>query len=452
MQRAHLLGLYPFLNLPAAVHIEQLGNHLARVAVALRLGYLVVVELVLHNHAQHRVHLVAHGLVRQQVLLLLLPCVGLQQQRHRAVVGQHGLHLALGNALLALQHTVKAVEYLDERPLGDASCRGHRHAQRFAPRTHRRLDYVHQHLHVALAVGVGCRTELVLQAELGKPSILELAACRHGSDARCGNLAVLVAPRCQALGQTEAVLRVESAQQVFDATEDDFRLILRVGTAEALHVVVLEQHELHADEATESRLVNLSGTRQREVGAQSAIVPDGAVLLALRAQQLGLRAGGHLRVNPCVEAVDAGEGEHLERCPAIHLTASNAGAFQSAADVPPHAAVLPPLALAQSDHRLHLLRVEVVGVEAPQELCRAQQLVEPVPVLRVILASRRVLQQVLEIHTQSHVDCLADVLHAPVSALQQVNRPLLLLLLFGHNDVRCYRLKSLPTTNGDGSL
>jgi hypothetical protein len=50
------------------------------------------------------------------------------------------------------------------------------------------------------------------------------------------------------------------------------------------------------------------------------------------------------------------------------------------------------------------------------------------------------LQQVLEIHTQSHVDALADVLHAPVSTLQQVNRPLLLLLLFGHN---VYRFENL---------
>ena len=217
---------------------------------------------------------------------------------------------------------------------------------------------------------------------------------------------------------------VESAQQVFDAAEDDFRLVFGVGTAEALHVVVLEEHELHADEAAETRLVNLARAGQREVGAQSAIVPDGAVLLALRAQQLGLRAGGHLRVNPCVEAVDAGEGEHLERCPAIHLTARDAGAFQSTADVPP---------LAQSDHRLHLLRVEVVRVETPQELRPAQQLIQSVPVVGVILASRRVLQQVLEIHTQTQVDALADVLHAPVSTLQQVNRPLLLLLLFSHN-------------------
>ena len=137
LQVLHLVARDPLRHLAARIDIEQLGDDLARVSVALRLGYLVVVELVLHDDSQHRVHLVTHGLVRQQVLLLLLPCVGLQQQRHRAVVGQHGLHLALGYALLALQHTVKAVEYLDERPLGDASCRGHCHAQRFAPRSHR---------------------------------------------------------------------------------------------------------------------------------------------------------------------------------------------------------------------------------------------------------------------------------------------------------------------------
>ena len=76
---------------------------------------------MLHDFAQHRVHLAAHGAVGQQVVLVALPCVGLQQQGERAVVGEHGRDLAALDEHLALQHRVESVEYLDERPLGDAS-------------------------------------------------------------------------------------------------------------------------------------------------------------------------------------------------------------------------------------------------------------------------------------------------------------------------------------------
>ena len=120
----------------------------------------------------------------------------------------------------------------------------------------------------------------------------------------------------------------------------------------------------------------------------------------------------------------------MEVLPTIHLCATCAGAFQSAGDVSPPSALASPLTFAQSDDRLHLLRIEVVGVEHPQELGGTQQLIDVVVVVWTVGVGVRVGYQVAEVFVEPWVDGVQCVRLALIASLQQVDGCELLLLKF----------------------
>ena len=133
---------------------------------------------------------------------------------------------------------------------------------------------------------------------------------------------------------------------------------------------------------------------------------------------VGSLVGIHTGVNPRIEAIDGCEHEHLKGLPAIHLCATRAGAFQSSADVSPPSALASPLTFTQTDDRLNLATVKVVGVEHPQELGGSQQLIDVVVVVGAVGAGVRVGYQVAKVFVEPLVDVLQRVRLALVACLQ----------------------------------
>ena len=165
LQRTHLLRLDPLFHHVGVIDVHELGDELLAVVVVLPcLVRFLLVEGRLHTHADHRVGLAPNLLVRQQCLLvLLLPRVGLKQQRVLVVI-RHRLAIVIGIVQFLLQRHLHDFELVVERTIGGISGRGGDDRQRLAARTHGGLNDRHKVEHVALAVGELRRTELIRTA------------------------------------------------------------------------------------------------------------------------------------------------------------------------------------------------------------------------------------------------------------------------------------------------
>ena len=420
-----VLGTHHPLRYPRRLVMVEILRHQFRHLRRVTLGLVdpTVIRGMLHNEAQHGVYFPTQALLSQDDLLVGFPRIGLQAQRQTAVTLERWHSRTGGIGQFIQQVAVQSVQLLNERTALNSARRRRGERQRLTTGTHRRLDDIDETQHVTLAVGVTGTAELVGTQQLSEHAVLRLAARTQRTHTAVAHALELVLPVNHGLRATDALAAVQLRHQLAGAVEQQRALAARVGGTIALGVIVLKKEKYQLNEGGQARLVRLTRSEVGEVGAQTPVVPDDAVALFLRRQQFRLHADIDFGVHPRHRTEHTGQDEHLERLPPVHLRATRSRALQTATDIPPRAPVQTPYALAQTNHRLHLLVVEVVSRQQPQELHTAQHLIQIVQVIRILRVSTGVRRQVVKIHQQTLVNRPQSLTRTGQPLTQHSQRP-----------------------------